>query len=33
MDYLETYKRRLNRYGMDYQTRIQKQREREVEDK
>ena len=33
MDYLETYKRRLNRYGMDYQTRIQNQREREFEGK
>ena len=33
MDYLDTYKRRLNRYGMDYQTRIQNQREREFEGK
>ena len=33
MDYLETYKRRLNRYGMDYQSRIQSQREREFEGK
>ena len=33
MDYLDTYKRRLNRYGMDYQTRIQNQREKEFEGK
>lgn len=31
-EYYEIYRRRLNRYGTDYQTRVQKQREREFED-
>lgn len=31
MEYLEVYKRRLNRYGLDYQSRIQNQRERDFE--
>lgn len=31
MDYLEIYKRRLNRYGLDYQARIQGQRERDFD--
>lgn len=32
MDYIEVYKRRLNRYGLDYQSRIQGQRDRNFED-
>jgi hypothetical protein len=31
MDYIEVYKKRLNRYGLDYQSRIQGQRERDFE--
>lgn len=31
MDYIEIYRRRLNRYGLDYQSRIQGQRERDFE--
>ena len=31
MDYIEIYKKRLNRYGLDYQSRIQGQRERDFE--
>ncbi len=33
MDYFDVYLKRLNRYGLDYQTRIQKQRERDFENK
>lgn len=33
MDYFDIYQKRLNRYGLDYQTRIQKQRERDFENK
>ena len=29
--YYDVYKRRLNRYGLDYQSRIQNQREREFD--
>lgn len=32
MDYYEIYRRRLNRYGLDYQSRIQGQRERNFDD-
>ena len=32
MDYIDIYRRRLNRYGLDYQTRIQGQRDRNFED-
>ena len=32
MDYLEIYKKRLNRYGLDYQSRVQGQRERNFDD-
>ena len=32
MDYIEVYKRRLNRYGLDYQSRIQGQRDRNFDD-
>jgi hypothetical protein len=32
MEYLEVYRRRLNRYGLDYQSRIQGQRDRNFED-
>ena len=28
MDYIDIYKRRLNRYGLDYQSRVQGQRDR-----
>jgi hypothetical protein len=28
MDYIDIYRRRLNRYGLDYQSRIQGQRDR-----
>lgn len=31
MDYIDVYKKRLNRYGLDYQSRIQGQRERDFE--
>ena len=31
MDYIEVYRKRLNRYGLDYQSRIQGQRERDFE--
>ena len=31
MDYIEIYKKRLNRYGLDYQSRIQGQRERDFD--
>lgn len=31
MSYLEIYKKRLNRYGLDFQSRVQGQREREFE--
>ena len=31
MDYLDIYYRRLNRYGLDYQSRVQKQREENFE--
>lgn len=31
-EYYDIYRKRLNRYGTDYQTRVQKQREREFED-
>ena len=30
-EYYAIYRRRLNRYGLDYQSRIQNQREREFE--
>mgnify|MGYP003311290318 CR=1 FL=1 len=32
MDYIEIYRRRLNRYGYDYQSRIQGQRDRNFDD-
>ena len=32
MDYIDVYKRRLNRYGLDYQSRVQGQRDRNFED-
>ena len=32
MDYIEIYKRRLNRYGLDYQSRVQGQRDRNFDD-
>ena len=32
MDYIDVYKRRINRYGLDYQSRIQGQRERNFDD-
>ena len=32
MDYLEVYRRRLNRYGLDYQSRVQGQRDRNFDD-
>ena len=32
MEYLEVYKRRLNRYGLDYQSRVQGQRDRNFDD-
>ena len=32
MEYYEVYKRRLNRYGLDYQSRVQGQRERNFDD-
>ena len=32
MDYINIYKRRLNRYGLDYQSRIQGQRDQNFED-
>ena len=32
MDYIDIYRRRLNRYGLDYQSRIQGQRDRNFED-
>ena len=32
MDYIDIYRRRLNRYGLDYQSRIQNQRERNFDD-
>ena len=32
MEYYEIYKKRLNRYGLDYQSRIQGQRDRNFED-
>ena len=32
MDYIEVYKKRLNRYGLDYQSRIQGQRDRNFDD-
>ena len=32
MEYYEIYRRRLNRYGLDYQSRIQGQRERNFDD-
>ena len=31
MDYIEIYRRRLNRYGLDYQSRVQGQRERDFD--
>ena len=31
MDYIEVYRKRLNRYGLDYQSRVQGQRERDFE--
>lgn len=31
MNYIEIYKRRLNRYGLDYQSRVQGQRERDFD--
>lgn len=31
MDYYEVYRKRLNRYGLDYQSRIQRKREEEFE--
>ena len=31
MDYIDVYRRRLNRYGLDYQSRIQGQRERDFD--
>ena len=32
MDYFDIYKRRLNRYGLDYQSRVQGQRDRNFDD-
>lgn len=32
MDYIEVYRKRLNRYGLDYQSRIQGQRDRNFDD-
>ena len=32
MDYIGVYRRRLNRYGLDYQSRVQGQRDRNFED-
>ena len=32
MDYIEIYRKRLNRYGLDYQSRVQGQRERNFDD-
>lgn len=32
MNYFEVYKRRLNRYGLDYQSRVQGQRDRNFDD-
>ena len=32
MEYIDIYRRRLNRYGLDYQSRIQGQRERNFDD-
>lgn len=32
MEYLEVYKKRLNRYGLDYQSRVQGQRDRNFDD-
>lgn len=32
MEYIEIYKRRLNRYGLDYQSRVQGQRDRNFDD-
>lgn len=32
MDYIDIYRRRLNRYGLDYQSRVQNQRERNFDD-
>lgn len=32
MDYIEVYRKRLNRYGLDYQSRIQGQRNRNFDD-
>ena len=32
MEYIEIYRKRLNRYGLDYQSRIQGQRERNFDD-
>ena len=32
MDYIEIYRRRLNRYGLDYQSRVQGQRDRNFDD-
>ena len=32
MEYFEVYKRRLNRYGLDYQSRVQGQRDRNFDD-
>lgn len=32
MEYIDIYKRRLNRYGLDYQSRIQGQRDRNFDD-
>ena len=32
MDYIEVYKKRLNRYGLDYQSRVQGQRDRNFDD-
>ena len=32
MSYIEVYKRRLNRYGLDYQSRVQGQRDRNFDD-
>ena len=32
MDYIEVYRKRLNRYGLDYQSRVQGQRDRNFDD-
>ena len=32
MDYIDVYRRRLNRYGLDYQSRVQGQRDRNFDD-